>query len=968
MIQLFKKLEEHFEILRTKTVFRDSLKIPGITYGQLYELSGRIYGYLKDNGIGREDVVVLCLPRGLQIPTAMIGVWRAGAAFVVCEDTYAPERIEFIRNDCGCKLFIDKNNWSEILEHPSLDGREKVDPHDLSYICYTSGTTGNPKGVMHEFGNLDESCLFKSYDGKRIMEQDDILALNAPMNFVAAQDYINNVLWSGASLFVVGYSYIKNPSALIELYEDAEITCTFMTPSAFRILDSMNSRMRWIILGGEPTSNLYRDDIMLYNGYNMSEAGCDLAIFHVTKPHAITPIGKNQGGRKIILLDENGMEVPDGNTGEICFDNPYVRGYRNMPEQTEAVFKNGFFHTGDLAVTDADGNLILQGRSDDMIKINGNRIEPAEIESACKNILKISWACAKGFITEEQAFVVLYYTDDIDVDPAYMRTELSKKLPYYMIPSYYIKIDSIPLLPNGKLNKKELLPPDLKSYRKEYAAPESDMENILCRLFAGVLKLDRIGVDEDFYELGGDSLRSMEVVMSKKIPQLEVSHIYRFRTARAIAAALESEQDLPGADDDLRNKNAMEHDQPLNYFQLYMFDYQLYAPNTTMWNMPRCFRYDRKKVDALKLAKAYETVLSAHPVFRTVLLYNEDYELVQHYDAGRDISVQVEHMTEKEVETLTAQFVKPFRLLDSLLYRARVIETETFVYMFFDSHHIINDGTSMQVLFEDLAFAYEGKELETDMYYLFQRDQYKHTLSEDYADAKQFFETEYGGKEWVQVLSPNMESRKSGIETITVPLGIKKGALKMYLKKSGIGRNAFLQTAALLTMANMEQADNVMLGWVYHGRDSQKKARSVGLLINEIPLGIYLGDITDICSLYETVKKKMNEGLKHRYYPFTMLQSELAVNDILCVIDEGDLLNVEGQGTLVGEEIVLPKDFPAMGWLIALLFINQGEDIFMSLNYTSTRYNRSRMEEFCSTFIKTAETLISSELSDPVPR
>ena len=249
---LLKQLDRHFELLRDKIALRDDPAQPGITYGRLDELSGRIYGYLKEKGIGREDTVLLCLPRGLQFPVAMAGVWRAGAAFVVCEDTYAPERIAYIKNDCACRLVIDRDNWAEILSHDYLAGRETVQPHDLAYSVYTSGTTGNPKGVLHEFGNLDESCAFKNLDGVRLVETSDVLALNAPLNFVAAQDYINNVFFSGATLFVVAYSYVKNPAALIELYEAAGITCTFMTPSGFRVLRSVNPQMRWMVLGGVP--------------------------------------------------------------------------------------------------------------------------------------------------------------------------------------------------------------------------------------------------------------------------------------------------------------------------------------------------------------------------------------------------------------------------------------------------------------------------------------------------------------------------------------------------------------------------------------------------------------------------------------------------------------------------------------------------------------------------------------------
>ena len=190
-----------------------------------------------------------------------------------------------------------------------------------------------------------------------------------------------------------------------------------------------------------------------------------------------------------------------------------------------------------------------------------------------------------------------------------MRQALSKLLPYYMIPAYYVKIDEIPLLLNGKLNKKALAAPDLTAYRTEYAAPENETEQKLCDAFAKVLELDRVGANDDFYDLGGDSLRSMEVVTELEALGVEVSHIYRHRTPRKIAAALLEETGDAGKSDEHRNGIALEHDQPVTPFQVYMFDYQLYAPYSTMWNMPRCWRYSRKDVDIARLSAAMEKEL-----------------------------------------------------------------------------------------------------------------------------------------------------------------------------------------------------------------------------------------------------------------------------------------------------------------------------------------------------------------------
>lgn len=193
------------------------------------------------------------------------------------------------------------------------------------------------------------------------------------------------------------------------------------------------------------------------------------------------------------------------------------------------------------------------------------------------------------------------------------------------------------------------------------------------------------------------------------------------------------------------------------------------------------------------------------------------------------------------------------------------------------------------------------------------------------------------------MLKPEIESRGSAIDTVFAPLGADIEQLNKHLAKAEISRNAFLLTVSLLTMAKMEKAENVMLGWVYHGRDSRNKDGTIGLLIKEIPLGLSLGELTDVRSMYASVKKQMSMGLTYRDYPYTFRNSSAALNDVFCVIDEGDLMDLQCIKGVPCEEVTLSKSAGAMGWLMALLFLNMG-GIYLSMNYTSTRYNRSTID------------------------
>ncbi|MCR5490936.1 MAG: non-ribosomal peptide synthetase, partial [Bacilli bacterium] len=486
----------------------------GITYAQLDDMSGRLYGYLKKQGIGKEDFVLIDLPRGVLPVIAMIGIWKAGAAWALVEDTYAPERIAYIRKDCGCKLEISAANWEEIMKCEPLAGFEKPDLHDAAYAIYTSGTTGNPKGVLHEYGNLERAIESIRINGETPFTGKDRLALLAPMNFVASVIVILKALSiHNGKTFVVSYATIKNPMALKMFFLEKRISVTFLTPSYVRMLGNTTGPfLRMLFVGSEPANNVYNKNLTLINIYACSESGFAVGVFQIDRSYETCPIGKPEVDTKITLIGEDGKEVPEGETGELCFENPYVRGYMNLPEESAKAFVNGIYHTGDLARKDENGNYVLLGRSGDMIKINGNRIEPAEIEAAVKNVLGVDWVAARGFEESNKSYLCAYYTQEVSFDPNQVRQELMKRLPYYMIPAFFIKIDKAPLKANGKLDRKALPKPDASDFKTDYVAPTNETEEKICKAMAIVLKVEKIGIHDDFYELGGDSLGSIQVL------------------------------------------------------------------------------------------------------------------------------------------------------------------------------------------------------------------------------------------------------------------------------------------------------------------------------------------------------------------------------------------------------------------------------------------------------------------------
>ena len=457
--------------------------------------ASRLYAYLNKQGIGREDFVMICLPRCARVVTAVIGVLKAGAAFTIVDAHYSDERIDFIYQDCGCKFKIDLDSWGDAMEEEPLKGYEPTDPHDACFAVYTSGSTGNPKGVIHEYGKLKliQLTAIRPYvDAWN--EGGCRFGLIPPLNFVAALKFIVHGIYTGMRIFIIPTEIIKNPAKLKQYYLDYRITDSHMAPSVIRAAgDDFGPYLKRVITGSEPPNGISFRSVDLINNYTMSESAFVVAQYKIEEKGESVPIGMpNYEGIEIHLLDEEGREVGEGEVREIGFENPYFRKYNNLPEATEEALRGGLFHTGDLGKKLEDGNYIIAGRINDMIKINGNRVEPAEIEKHARDILGVDWCVAKGFVDQEKAFLCLYYTDDIDFDVIEAKEKFGAVLPYYMVPTYYIRLDEIPLLPNGKINKKVLPKPDTSIRSAKYVAPRNEMEERICKGIEEVLNIEEL--------------------------------------------------------------------------------------------------------------------------------------------------------------------------------------------------------------------------------------------------------------------------------------------------------------------------------------------------------------------------------------------------------------------------------------------------------------------------------------------
>ena len=962
-------LEQFTNETPNTTILYDEAHTKGFTYAQFDDMTGRVYSYLKKNGIGKEDFVLINLPRGVMPIVAMIGIWKAGAAWALVEDTYAPERIAYIRKDCGCKFELCGDNWNEVLKEQPLSGHENPDPHDAAYAIYTSGTTGNPKGVLHEYGNLERAIESIKINGEVPFTNKDRLALLAPMNFVASVIVILKVLSiHGARMYVVGYATIKNPMSLKMMFLEKRITITFLTPSYVRMLGNQTGPfLRMLFVGSEPANNIYNKKLDLINIYACSESGFAVGVFKIDKSYESCPIGKPEVSTKIDLINEDGQVVPDGEMGELCFENPYVRGYINLPEESEKAFVNGIYHTGDLARKEASGDYVLLGRSGDMIKINGNRIEPAEIEAAVKAVLGIDWAAARGFEENNKSYLCAYYTADVKVDPDFMREEMSKRLPYYMIPAYYIKIDSVPLKPNGKMDRKALPKPDTSDFKTEYVAPTNETEEKLCNAMQEVLKADQIGIHDDFYELGGDSLSSIRLIVKSELPGLQASEIFRGRTPEKIAKLYEENHaNDSGVSPEVLNEEAKKKEHPLTAEQLYMFDYQLYTPMSTMYNLYSMMKIDKESIDAEKLAEAMQTVIRNHPALLTTFQFNDDGDLVQKYTPEVERQITIEKITEFEMKNLKDTLVQPFQIVGGCLYRCRLFETETNIYLFFDVHHTLFDGTSLKVFMGNVGKLYMGMLPDPDFYYLMLQKREDAENSDFYQVSKEYFESKYDNVEWSSYPNIDHESRENEMGELFAELGIEQPQMTAMERRYKISRNEFFITVAALAIAFYNKKNDIKLSWIYNGREDMEMMNTVGLLFRDLPIGLRFKDEMTLRDIFADVHDQVQKGIEHSCYPYVDTRNQVANGESAYLLYQQDIRDMGGMGGMDIETVDIRQNQAASQTILDMEILDGAEGLILMIDYAASRYEQTSIEMFKDIYVRIAQSLVTQTSQEDI--
>ena len=539
-----------------------------VTYSQLHQASGHLACSLHHRGIGRGDIVAIALPHDRRFLVAVLGVLRSGAAYLPIDISHPPLRQQQLLEDSGARLLIDDALFASFeSETVTVDGtQEDIDysrPDDMAYLLYTSGTTGMPKGVMVSHRALCHFVFVIAHLWH--LDATSRISCHASFAFDASVEDLYPVLTCGGSVYLPDEATRHALEALRHYIAVNHITGGCYTPQfAMLLTEGHPLDVDYLCVGGDKMTHVPATGGRVLNTYGPTEFTVNATYHDVDKTsEGIIPIGRPLPNLHAFVMDYAGHLLPRGMVGELCLSGPQMAmGYWNRPEETARQFTYvpsvgmTIYHTGDIVRWNDEGLLEFIGRRDEQLELNGQRIEPSEVETVLCRHASIRDACVSIQATGGQGTLCAHYICSEKREDSILPKEaetleddlkflLRQHLPPYMIPQLWQRIDSFPLTANGKVDRKHL-PPIVNSVHRIVTVPANDMEERLLSLFRQVLERDDLGVTDNFFDYGGTSLSAMELISKAREANLDVDYamVYRWGDVRTLAAHLDASSNM----------------------------------------------------------------------------------------------------------------------------------------------------------------------------------------------------------------------------------------------------------------------------------------------------------------------------------------------------------------------------------------------------------------------------------------
>ncbi|NLU93263.1 non-ribosomal peptide synthetase/type I polyketide synthase [Chitinophaga sp. Ak27] len=708
-----------------------------LTYTALKEQSDRLCSYLQHKGVTAGSIVALLTERSAEMIIFKLAVLKAGAVYLPISLKYPRSRVDYLLDDSRAAVILSSAESAEQVADMCIpvltlqDALEKVYPLlpvDITaghpaYIIYTSGSTGQPKGVIVEHQAIHAMLRLKEM--LNIPEEVNFLQTGAVV-FDAAVFEIWYTLLNGGTLFLIDEEHLFRADKLSSFIQAHQITYTFFTPALFNQLVDQDpavfTGMQGILLGGDVVSprhlrlvGEHSPGVRIFNGYGPTENTVFTTFYEIKDLPADdpVPIGRTFNSQ-VYILNQHKQLFPVGISGELYIGGDQLgRGYLNNPELTSARFiDNPFgagrlYRTGDIAKWLPDGNIAFIGRRDTQVKIRGFRVETTEIEICIAAFPGIA-AVVVDILTDQdgQHYLAAWFTAGAQVPLSLIRQHVEQRLPYYMIPRHFMQLEILPVTVNGKINRKALPLPVVRINKTEEEL-FTPLQRCMADIWSAVLQLPAVGLHDDFFELGGDSIKSIQISIRLRSLgySIDIRDLFLYPTVALISSQVKLlGKAIPGPE-------AMTGGLELSPAQRWFFHHQ--AAYHDHFNQ-HVVLFRQAGFEEALIREAVKTVLQHHDIIRSAFAVDEKDEISavireHNNDAVTFSSYNLTSVADvaEHIEILAAGIQSALNIKTGPLAASALFKTNTGDHLLIVIHHLVVDAVSWRILLEQLHTVYD---------------------------------------------------------------------------------------------------------------------------------------------------------------------------------------------------------------------------------------------------------------------
>ncbi|WP_156517310.1 non-ribosomal peptide synthetase, partial [Rhodococcus sp. EPR-279] len=1003
------------------------------TYAEFAASVERLARVLIARGVGPDSAVGLSIRRSFDLLVGMYAVAAAGGAYVPLDPDHPVDRLGYVLDiatpvlvltttndlpqlpDGTATVLVDELDLTDVPEGriTDADRLSALTEDDLAYVIFTSGSTGRPKGVAVSHRAIVANISWRQREYS--MSAADVVLQKTPFTFDVSVWEFFWPLQIGATLVIAEPEGHRDPAYLARVIGERGVSVTHFVPSMLSVYVAeptavQADSLRMVFASGEAlparTVNAFHEisNAELHNLYGPTEAAVDVTYYRTQQvEEASVPIGAAVDDTDLYVLDEGLRRSPRGVEGELYLAGVQLaRGYLGRTDLTADRFVadpfgepgDRMYRTGDLVRRRGDGLIEYIGRTDFQVKLRGLRIELGEIESALLAEPEVTQAAVLLHSSEqsEQQLVGYVVSTDPDLDHDGLADAVRRRMPEYMVPSVFVVLDEFPLNASGKLDRKALPAPDFASLAREYRAPSTETESALVAIFETVLGLDRIGVDDDFFVLGGNSLNATRVIARVNAElgtAVDVRSFFDAPTVAELAAAVDaagSTHARPALVAQQRPERV-----PLSLAQQRMWFLNRFEPDSAVNNIPVAIALSGE-LDFTALQSALVDVLDRHESLRTVYPDHDGvgFQLVLESDS---VTVELERATatEADVPAVLLEFaLRPFDLAVQLPLRAVLLETsETEHVLAFVVHHIAADGFSMGPLTRDVVAAYVARtsgqepqwtplEVQYADFTLWQRAVLG---SEDDPDSlisaqENYWRHQLGGAPDQLELPtdrprPAVATTNGGTHTFEIDAELVRELEKLGREHSA---TTFMVVHAALAvlLAKLAAADDISIGTPVAGRGDAALDDVVGMFVNTLVLRTEVDPRASFDDLLREIREVDLAAFSHAEVPFERLVDVLApvrsqarhpLFQVMLTFQNLDRTSVELPGLTIAAvdyEADLAKfDLQVTLWDSAPAG-SEPAGLTVALTYAADLFEKSTMDRFGERFVRVLRAITAA--------